>query len=165
MKIGVISDTHIPRMAKDIPRAVYDGFKDVDLILHAGDLVEIKFLEKLRKFKKTVAVSGNMDSKEITTVLKPKEIIEAGNFRIGLIHGWGPPEGLAERILAEFKGEKVDCIVFGHSHHPINETIKGILFFNPGSTSDKMFTPYNSYGILDITDKITGKIIKLQENV
>ncbi|MDP2941909.1 MAG: metallophosphoesterase family protein [Candidatus Omnitrophota bacterium] len=165
MKIGVISDTHIPRMARDIPKAVYDGFKEVDLILHAGDLVEIKFLEKLRKFKKTVAVSGNMDSKEITAVLKPKEIIEAGNFRIGLIHGWGPPEGLAERILAEFKGEKVDCIVFGHSHHPINETIKGILFFNPGSASDKIFTPYNSYGILEITDKITGKIIKLQENV
>jgi putative phosphoesterase len=165
MRIGVLSDTHIPRMAKDIPKAVYDGLKEVNLILHAGDLAEVKFLEKLRKLKKTVAVSGNMDSREIAAVLKPKEIIEAGNFRIGLIHGWGPPEGLTERVFAEFKGEKVDCIVFGHSHHPVNETKEGILFFNPGSVSDKVFTPYNSYGILEITDKITGKIIKLQENL
>lgn len=165
MKIGVISDTHIPRMAKDIPKAVYNGFKDVDMILHAGDLAEIKFLEKLRKLKKTVAVSGNMDSKEAAALLKPKEIIEAGGFRIGMIHGWGPPEGLPERMLGEFKGEKVDCIVFGHSHHPINEIKDGILLFNPGSPTDKIFTPYNSYGILEITDKITGKIIKLQENI
>ncbi len=165
MRIGVVSDTHIPRMAKDIPKAVYNGFKDVDMILHAGDLAEIKFLEKLRKLKKTVAVSGNMDSKEAAALLKPKEIIEAGGFRIGLIHGWGPPEGLPERILGEFKGEKVDCIVFGHSHHPINEIKDGILLFNPGSPTDKIFTPYNSYGILEIIDKITGKIIKLQENI
>lgn len=165
MKIGVISDTHIPRMAKDIPKAVYNGLKDVDMILHAGDLAEIKFLEKLKKIKKTVAVSGNMDSKEAAALLKPKEIIEAGGFRIGLIHGWGPPEGLPERMLGEFKGEKVDCIVFGHSHHPINEIKDGILLFNPGSPTDKIFTPYNSYGILEITDKIAGKIIKLQENI
>jgi len=165
MKIGVISDTHIPRMAKDVPKAVYNGFKDVDMILHAGDLSEIKFLEKLRKLKKTVAVSGNMDSKEAAALLKPKEIIEAGGFRIGLIHGWGPSEGLPERILGEFQGEKIDCLVFGHSHHPINEIKDGILLFNPGSPTDKIFTPYNSYGILEITDKITGKIIKLQENI
>lgn len=165
MRIGVISDTHIPRMAKDVPKAVYNGFKDVDMILHAGDLSEIKFLEKLRKLKKTVAVSGNMDSKETAALLKPKEIIEAGGFRIGLIHGWGPPEGLPERILGEFIGEKVDCIVFGHSHHPINEIKDGILLFNPGSPTDKIFTPYNSYGILEITDKITGEIVKLQENI
>jgi len=165
MKIGVISDTHIPRMAKDIPRAVYDGFRDVDLILHAGDLVEIKFLEKLRKIKKTVAVYGNMDSKEVAAVLKPKEIIEAGDFRIGLIHGWGPPEGLEERMLAEFKADGVDCIVFGHSHRPLSEEREGILLFNPGSATDKIFATYNSYGILEITDKIKGMIVKLQGNI
>lgn len=164
-RIGVISDTHIPRMARDIPKAVYDAFKDVDLILHAGDLAEIKFLEKLRKLKKTIAVSGNMDSKEAAALLKPKEIIKVGGFRIGLIHGWGLPEGLPQRMLGAFKGEKIDCLVFGHSHHPINEIKDGILLFNPGSPTDKIFTSYNSYGILEITDKITGKIVKLQENV
>lgn len=165
MRIGVISDTHIPSMARDIPKAIYNDFKDVDLILHAGDLAEMNFFEKLKKLKKVIAVAGNMDSKEVAAALKQKEIIETGGFRIGLIHGWGSPEGLMERVSAEFKREKVDCIIFGHSHHPVNEIKEGILLFNPGSPTDKIFTPYNSYGIVEITDKITGKIIKLQENI
>lgn len=161
MRIGVISDTHIPKMAKDIPKAVYNGFKNVDLILHAGDFVEADFLKKLKDFKKTIGVYGNLDSGEVTNILKAKEIIEVGGFRIGLIHGWGAPEGLTERIRMEFKDEKIDCIVFGHSHSPFNETKNGILFFNPGSPTDKIFAPYNSYGSLEITDKIVGKITKL----
>lgn len=161
MRIGVISDTHIPKMAKDIPKAVYNEFKNVDLILHAGDFVEADFLKKLKDFKKTIGVYGNLDSGEVTNILKAKEIIEVGGFRIGLIHGWGAPEGLTERIRMEFKDEKIDCIVFGHSHSPFNETKNGILFFNPGSPTDKIFAPYNSYGSLEITDKIVGKIVKL----
>ena len=161
MRIVVLSDTHVPRMARDIPKAVYDDIKKSDLVLHAGDFVEMSFLEKLRKVKKTIAVFGNMDSKEISSSLKSKEIIEAGKFRIGLIHGWGSPDGLADRILEEFKGDKVDCIVFGHSHRPMNEMIKKVLFFNPGSTTDKIFAPYNSYGIIDVNGKITAKIVKL----
>lgn len=161
MKIGVLSDTHIPKLAKDIPKIIYNEFKEVDLILHAGDFVEVDFLRKLRDFKKTIGVYGNLDSGEVTNLLKAKEIIEGGRFRIGLIHGWGAPEGLTERIRAEFKDEKIDCIVFGHSHSPMNETKNGILFFNPGSPTDKVFAPYNSYGLLEVTDKIVGKIIKV----
>ncbi len=161
MKIGVLSDTHIPCMAKDLPKAVYDGLKEVDLILHAGDLVETKFLEKLRKLKKTIAVRGNMDSPELMAELNPKEIIEAEKFRIGLVHGSGSPDGLVDRILAEFKDEKVDCIIFGHSHHVMNETVNKILLFNPGSPTDKIFAPYNSYGILKVAGKIEAEIVKL----
>ncbi len=161
MRIGVISDTHIPKMAKDIPKAVYNEFKNVDLILHAGDFVEADFLKKLKDFKKTIGVYGNLDSSEVSNILNAKEIIEVEGFRIGLIHGWGAPEGLTERIRMEFKDEKIDCIVFGHSHSPFNETKNGILFFNPGSPTDKIFAPYNSYGSLEITDKIIGKITKL----
>ena len=161
MKILVLSDTHVPRMARDIPKTVYDEIKKADLVLHAGDFAEMSFLEKLRKLKKTVAVCGNMDSKELSSALKSKEIVEAGKFRIGLIHGWGSPDGLTDRILEEFKGDKVDCIVFGHSHRPMNETIKKVLFLNPGSPTDKMFAPYNSYGIIEVDGKMTAKIVKL----
>ena len=161
MRILVLSDTHVPRMARDIPKVIYDEIKRSDMILHAGDIAEISFLEKLRKLKNTVAVSGNMDSKELSSTLKAKEIIEAGKFRIGLIHGWGSPEGLTDRIYEEFKGDKVDCIVFGHSHRPMNETIKNILFLNPGSPTDKIFAPYNSYGIIEAGDKLNAKIVRL----
>ncbi|KPK42778.1 MAG: hypothetical protein AMJ78_01300 [Omnitrophica WOR_2 bacterium SM23_29] len=161
MKIGVISDTHIPRTAKDIPSVIYSEFKNVDLIVHAGDFVEIDFLNRLRDLKETIAVYGNLDSNEVVDALKAKEIIEAGGFRIGLVHGWGPPGGLIERIEQEFKGEKIDSIIFGHSHRAMNETKNGILFFNPGSPTDKIFAPFNSYGVLEVTDKITAKVIKL----
>ena len=52
-------------------------------------------------------------------------------------------------------------LVFGHSHQPMNEIKDGILHFNPGSPTDKIFAPFNSYGILEINDKINGKIIKI----
>lgn len=161
MRIIVLSDTHVPNMAGDIPAAIYEEIKKADLVLHAGDFTEVNFLEKLRKLKKTVGVYGNMDCKELSSALRAKEIIEAGKFRIGLIHGWGPAEGLTDRIFEEFKGDKVDCIIFGHSHNPLNKTIKEVLFFNPGSPTDKMFAPYNSYGILEVNEKVTAKIVKL----
>lgn len=161
MRIIVLSDTHVPGMARDIPKAIYEEIKKADLVLHAGDFTEASFLEKLRKLKKTIGVYGNMDSKELSSSLKAKEIVQAGKFRIGLIHGWGAAEGLTDRISGEFKGDKVDCIVFGHSHHPLSQTIKKVLFFNPGSSTDKMFAPYNSYGILEVKEKITSEIVKL----
>jgi len=161
MRIIVLLDTHVPRMARDIPKAIYEEIKKADLVLHAGDFTEVSFLEKLRKLKRTVGVYGNMDSKELSFSLKAKEVIQAGKFRIGLIHGWGAAEGLTDRISEEFRGDKVDCIVFGHSHHPLSQTIKKVLFFNPGSSTDKIFVPYNSYGILEVKEKMTSEIVKL----
>ena len=49
MKIGVLSDTHIPGACASLPAEIVAAFKDVDLILHAGDLVEMKVLKELRK--------------------------------------------------------------------------------------------------------------------
>ena len=63
-------------------------------------------------------------------------------------------------IRDRFKG--VDAIIFGHSHEPVNMVKNGVLFFNPGSPTDKIFAKANSYGILEITDKkIEGKILRL----
>jgi hypothetical protein len=160
MRIGVISDTHIPISAKEIPKVVYEVFRGVDLILHAGDLVEISVLRELKKMAEVKAVVGNMDSSEVIQVLPKREIIEINNFRIGLVHGYGPPIGLEKRVRSEFE-DKIDIIVYGHSHHPENKTKDGILFFNPGSPTDKIFSPYNSYGIIQIDDKINAEIIKV----
>ena len=63
-------------------------------------------------------------------------------------------------VRKEFK--QVDVIIFGHSHIPCNERIDGVLFFNPGSPTDKIFAPYNSYGMIEITGKnINARIIKI----
>ena len=160
MKIGVISDTHIPERALDIPPEIYSAFKDADLILHAGDLASLDVLKLLEKICPVKAVCGNMDDANSRKILKDKEIIEAGKFKIGLIHGRGNPSNLIDFARSAFS-EKLDVIVFGHSHSPFNEKIAGTLFFNPGSCTDTVFAPYRSYGILEINDHIQAKIVRL----
>ncbi|RKY37717.1 MAG: hypothetical protein DRP78_00355 [Candidatus Omnitrophota bacterium] len=161
MKIGVISDTHIPVNCEKLPEQIAKCFKGVDMILHAGDLIEVSVLTDLAKITNNViAVAGNMDLPCVRTKLPQKRIISAGKYKIGLIHGWGSYENLPEQICNEFKND-VDIVVFGHSHLAYNEKIGRRLFFNPGSATDKFFSPYVSVGILELTDKINAAIIKL----
>lgn len=162
IRIGVISDTHIPDRTAGIPQKILDGFKNVDMIIHAGDLVELSVLQDLKSVcKKVIAVYGNMDSPETREKLPEKEIIKAGKYKIGVIHGYGHPAKLVELVGQQFKGDDVDVIIFGHSHLPFNEKRGGILYFNPGSATDKIFSPYNSYGIIELNDTIEAQIIKI----
>lgn len=160
MKILVLSDTHIPRTAHDLPQEIYDAIEGVDMILHAGDFVEKEVFDKLSSLRPTTAVYGNMDNSDLHRILKQKEVIEVGKIKIGLIHGYGASAEIMDKVKGEFKN--VDAIVYGHSHTPVNTTKDGILFFNPGSPTDKIFAKENSYGILEISDKkIEGKIITI----
>lgn len=160
MKILVLSDTHIPVAAQDLPKEVYKAIDGVDMILHAGDIMDIAVLEKLKSLKETRAVCGNMDSKEICKVLKTKEIINVGKVRIGLTHGYGAPSDIIPTVRKEF--DKIDVLVFGHSHAAMNMKKDGILYFNPGSPTDKIFAAKNTYGILEVTDKkIEGTIVEI----
>jgi len=162
LKIGVIADTHIPSQAKEIPQKLLEDFKDADMIIHAGDLVSLNVLEKLKSICPDVrAVYGNMDPLEVRKKLSDKEIIEVGKYKIGLTHGYGAPNSLIQVLTQYFKDYKVDIIIFGHAHSSFNEKKGNILFFNPGSPTDKIFAPYNSYGIIEINDKIEARIVKL----
>ena len=159
-RILVISDTHIPRVAIDLPDKIYKEIESVDMILHAGDFVENEVLDKLKTLKETKAVYGNMDSPNIRNALNPKEIIQVEKVRIGLIHGYGAPRDLIDTVKGEFTN--VDAIVFGHSHSAVNMVKDGILFFNPGSPTDTIFATSNSYGMLEVEgNNIKGIIIDL----
>jgi len=162
MRIGVISDTHIPDRAKEIPKKILDDFKNVDMIIHAGDLVDLAVLEKLKSVCSNVkAVWGNMDPDNLKKMLPEKEIFTIGKHKIAVMHGYGAPDYLIAKLSAIFKNEGVDIIIFGHAHFSVNEKVDGILFFNPGSATDKVLTPYNSYGIIEVNDKIEAQVIKL----
>lgn len=161
MRILIISDTHIPVAAQDLPQVIYDAIKDVDMIFHAGDFIDVSLLDKLRSLKNVKAVSGNMDSKEIRMQLSPKEVVAIGKFKIGIVHGYGASSELINTVRKEF--DKIDCLVFGHSHAAMNMKKEGVLYFNPGSPTDKIFASINTYGILEVTDKkIEGNIIDIK---
>ncbi len=165
MRIGVISDTHIPHRAQKLPADLAVVFNGVDLILHAGDLVDEALLEELKKIAPVEAVAGNMDSYLLSTRLGRKKIITAAGFRLGLVHGdlgdGYDRSKTPERALSAFVGEDMNCVIFGHSHRPHHEIREGILLFNPGSATDPRGGFRASCGLLTLEEEIKGEIIYL----
>jgi hypothetical protein len=86
--------------------------------------------------------------------------MQVEDISIGIIHGWGSPHGIRQRIRTSF--ESVDAIIYGHTHQAFCAYEEGIFFFNPGSATDSRFTSSNSIGIIRIDGKmIEGEIISL----
>ncbi len=160
MRIGVVSDTH----SKSIPRIVVDDFKKVDFIIHTGDFCTLRDLEFFSRIKEVKGVCGNMDDRQLRSILPKQLFIEVEGVIVGIAHGGGAHSNILNFIRKEFKDKKTDVIVFGHSHHPMNEYIGSTLYFNPGSCTDTIFAPYRSYGILEINNgKVQSKIIRIEE--
>ena len=162
MIIAVLADTHIPTRAKELPKRLVERLEQVDLILHAGDFVHKQVYEMLAGTKKIEAVAGNMDEDALKIKLPSKKIIQIEGVRIGLVHGCDIPWDLVHRVPANFTKEKLDCIVYGHTHIPRNEKIGDRLYFNPGSPTDMIFSTTSTFGILEIngTD-IKSEIVKI----
>ena len=161
MKIGVISDTHIPDRFEHIPEAVLTAFKQVDMVMHAGDMVSLAAVDELKSVCSRVeAVSGNMDSQEVIKKFPQKQVFNIQGFKLGLMHGGGAPMNLPGVLKDAFKNEKCDVIIFGHSHKAMNKLTDGVLFFNPGSATDGLLGG-TSYGIIEIDKAINAKIIKI----
>jgi len=161
-RIGVVSDTHVPKQASQIPEKLLEHLASVDFIIHAGDFENIDALKDLRRINRVVAVSGNMDGKKVKNQLPNREILNVDHYKIGIIHGWGDPHSLPKRMLEEFKSDNVNCVIFGHSHQVYNQTVDGVLLFNPGSPTDTMFAHFKSFGILETSPEgIKGEIIRL----
>jgi len=164
IKIGVISDTHILDRVGHIPQKVLDAFKEVDLVIHAGDLVGLGAVETLKSVcPKVVAVAGNMDQEAVRKKYPQKQILDILGYRIGLMHGAGAPFNLLDLLTDAFKDDGCDLIIFGHSHKPMNEKIGGVLFFNPGSPTD-LACAYNSYGIIELKKKTTSLVQPAAQN-
>jgi len=158
MKIGVISDTHLKNIPEPLGQRISHYFNEAAMIIHAGDVVEPGVLDFFTG-KDLRLVSGNMDSWEIKQSAPPKLVINVKGYKIGVIHGWGSPTGIEERVEKEF--DAIDVLIYGHTHNAASFIKNGIFFFNPGSPTDKRFAAKNTIGILDIGKSISSHIITL----
>lgn len=159
MKIIVISDTHIPRRASALPPAVSEGLKGAGHIVHAGDITIPRVLSWLEELAPVTAVAGNADPPELKERLGEKKTVTLGGFRFGVFHGHGAKGSTLSRTMDCFRNDKVDCILFGHSHNPYCQWHGDILLFNPGSPTDKRRNPYFSYGVIETGEKLTPGIV------
>lgn len=144
MRIGLISDTHIPTAGSDLWPQVYDALRGVDLIMHAGDLHETVVLDWLEALAPVTAVSGNGDYRGWQRTepptdprLRESRVLAVEGVRIGLVHDLplpeAPPQRTLEGLMQHFFGGPVDVIVRGSTHAAEITTVKGVLIVNPGS--------------------------------
>jgi putative phosphoesterase len=153
--LGLVSDTHLPRFGRALPRVLEDGLRAarVSRILHMGDLTDpiaIALFEAIAPFD---AVAGNNDPPDVWTRYGRRKIVTVDGVRIGLVHGdAGPSFKPHENAIAAFAPDEADVILYGHSHKPFTERRGRQLVINPGSPTDKRTNPHFSYGILTIAD-------------
>ncbi|NQT33147.1 MAG: YfcE family phosphodiesterase, partial [Candidatus Omnitrophica bacterium] len=104
-----------------------------------------------------------MDSVELKEALPKKLVLKVAGKKIGVVHGSGPAFKVLQMAKNAFD-EKLDVIIFGHTHNVVNETVDGTLYFNPGSPTDNVFAKYRSFGIIEIDgDDLKAKIIRIDD--
>lgn len=165
MRILVLSDTHVPVVAKTLPPIIEEEARKCDCCLHSGDFISYSVFETLNALTTTYGVYGNMDDTVVRKKLPSKQILQFEGIVLGLIHGSGHPAYLIDCVQKEFvqQHDKISLFIFGHSHQPIDKLIDGKIYFNPGSPTDTVFAPYRSYGILQIEGtQLKRRIIKIE---
>ena len=153
MRIAILSDTHGKKHTDKLFKLIDNLFKDVDMVIHAGDYISPSIVSKLKEHKNFVGVWGNNDKGCIRDLLKEKEILSVEGYRIGIYHGHGNSKNTLSASFDKFTNDKVDIIIFGHTHQPLILTKSKILMINPGSPSCKRREAWYSYVILEIKEK------------
>lgn len=158
MRITILADTHMPRMAKVWPAALLPHLEQADHIIHAGDLQDSRVLDSLASFAPVTAVSGNIDSPELIDTLPKKQLLTFHGVNIGVIHGHGKGKTTEQRAKAAFEDEHIDLLIFGHSHIPIHKEEADLVLFNPGSPTDKRRQQQFSFGELIVNEDGTWSL-------
>ena len=177
MRIGLISDTHIPEACDRLPAGVFEAFRGVDLVMHAGDVYVNRVLDELAEIAPVIAAIGNGDEGldghrfklEPDERVKIAHLLEVEGVRIGLAHALPTPDETSERVFqnamqAHFGGP-VDVLIMGHSHLEGVVRFGETLVVNPGSATlpRNLVDVPGTVAILEITQSggISAELITL----
>jgi uncharacterized protein len=165
MRIGLLTDTHLPSTIRDLWDEVRIAFAGVDLILHGGDIVTPRVLDWLAEIAPTLAARGNNDSGWDDPRVKDIHWLDLEGWRVAMIHDMEPEERpIAELKKCHLKGEHVDIIITGHTHFERLDYRDGVLQINSGSPTHPHLwsTRLGTIGILDLAPgKITAQVLRL----
>jgi uncharacterized protein len=160
--VGLISDTHVPKKAYVVPKRVFEVFKNVDYIIHAGDIVELSVIDELEQIAPVLAVQGNMDGLDVANALPKLNSLKVFDYKIGVMHD--PDIAFGFNKMRELvKEHHFNVFVYGHTHVADIKWEDKALYVNPGSAT----VPHSPMGktsvaILKITpEKIEPEIIDL----
>ncbi len=175
LKIGLVSDTHIPEAMDHLWPQVYEAFDGVDYIFHGGDIHEFWVLDTLEKLAPVYAARGNGEDGSGGRPVQPDDprvreawSFELENLNVGLTH-YIPTEErppyltVARWVERYFPDKRPDVIVYGDTHTEAIEVVDGILCVNPGSPTypHNYDTQYGTIGFLDLDDGEAGASVWL----
>ena len=145
LRLLVMSDTHVPKRAKELPAALWSAVAEADVVIHAGDWVDAALLDALEaRAARLVAVYGNNDGQQLRARLPEVATATLAGVRLAVVHETGSAKGRERRCMERFPG--IDVLVFGHSHIPWDSTAEnGLRLLNPGSPTDRRAQPHRTY--------------------
>jgi putative phosphoesterase len=184
MRIGLISDTHIPGGAMEMPEEVARAFEGVKLILHSGNIFNsatLDWLERIAPVKAAGSVDRDHQSWNDPRVAE-KQIVEVEGHTIGVIHDLAVP-GIGGQVypgtiaayypanaslstdMEKIFDSKVSIVIFGHTHEAMAEEHNGVLLINPGSpTLPNQLRKLGNVMILELTSGERGaKVVALAD--
>ena len=155
----MISDTHVPMRARDLPQQVWDAIEAADVVVHAGDWVDVALLRAVeQRARRLIGVVGNNDGPPLRARLPEVAYADLEGVRLAVVHDTGPAKGRESRCEARFPD--VGVLVFGHSHIPWDTTTPGGLrLLNPGSPTDRRRQPACTYLTAEVSGGVLGAVV------
>ncbi|MGW9026009.1 metallophosphoesterase family protein [Streptomyces sp. NPDC055722] len=160
MRLLLMSDTHLPKRARELPARLLAELPHVDVVIHAGDWVDVATLDLLEsRSARLIGVHGNNDGPDLRALLPEVARAELDGVRLGVVHETGAAQGRERRCAERFPD--LDVLVFGHSHIPWDTTAdSGLRLLNPGSPTDRRRQPHCTYMTATVTDgALTGVVL------
>jgi putative phosphoesterase len=159
VRLLLISDTHVPKRARDLPERVWDEVARTDVVLHAGDWVDVGLLDELqRRAARLVACWGNNDGPELRARLPERADVTLGGVRFTVVHETGAAAGREARMARLYPD--TDVLVFGHSHIPWDSTAEtGLRLLNPGSPTDRRRQPHCTYMTVTVEQGVLAEVV------
>lgn len=149
----------MPTRARDLPTVVWDEVPRADVVIHAGDWIDVALLDDLeRRARRLVACWGNNDGEELRRRLPERADENLGGVRFTVTHETGASGGRDARMARRYPD--TDVLVFGHSHIPWDTTADtGLRLLNPGSPTDRRRQPFCTYMTATVADATLTDVV------